>query len=68
MTFILFLALLLFNFADQSLISPLLNPLLRDFFGDAARMAPLGWLSFAVMVLTAVSMLTSGILADRTSR
>jgi MFS family permease len=68
MTFILFLALLLFNFADQSLISPLLNPLLRDFFGDAARMAPLGWLSFVVMVLTAVSMLTSGILADRTSR
>ena len=68
MTFILFLALLLFNFADQSLISPLLNPLLRDFFGGAARMAPLGWLSFVVMVLTAVSMLTSGILADRTSR
>jgi len=68
MTFILFLALLLFNFADQSLISPLLNPLLRDFFGDAARITPLGWLSFVVMVLTAVSMVTSGILSDRASR
>jgi MFS family permease len=68
MTFLLLLALLLFNFADQSLLSPLLNPLLRDFFGDTARVAPLGWLSFLVMVLMAASMVVSGILADRSSR
>jgi MFS family permease len=68
MTFALFLALLLFNFADQSLLSPLLNPLLRDFFGQTSRVAPLGWLSFLVMILMAASMVVSGILADRTSR
>jgi len=68
MTFLLFFALLLLNFADQSLLNPLLNPLLRDFFGDTARVMPLGWLGFAVMVLTAGSMLVSGVLADRSSR
>ncbi len=68
MTFLLFLALLLFNFADQSLLAPLLNPLLRDFFGDTTRVAPIGGLSFAVMVLMAASMIASGILADRSSR
>ena len=68
MTFALFLALLLFNFADQSLLNPLLNPLLRDFFGGTSRVMPLGWLSFAVMALTAGSMLVSGVLADRTAR
>ncbi len=68
MTFLLFLALLLFNFADQSLLAPLLNPLLRDFFGDTARVAPLGWLSFVVMALMAASMVASGVLADRSSR
>ena len=68
MTFFLLLTLLLFNFADQSLLSPLLNPLLRDFFGDTSRVMPLGWLSFAVMTLMAASMLVSGVLSDRTSR
>ena len=68
MTFVLFLALLLFNFADQALLSPLLNPLLQDFFRDTVHVLPLGWLSFTVTILMAVSMLGSGILADRTSR
>ena len=68
MTFLLFFALLLLNFADQSLLNPLLNPLLQDFFGDTAQVMPLGWLGFAVMVLTAGSMLVSGVLADRSSR
>lgn len=68
MTFALFLALLLFNFADQSLLSPLLNPLLRNFFGDTSRVMPLGWLGFVVMALMALSMLVAGVLSDRTSR
>lgn len=68
MTILLFLALILFNFADQSLLSPLLNPLLRHFFGDTTRVMPLGWLGFVVMILVALSMLAAGVLADRTSR
>lgn len=68
MIFALLLALLLFNFADQSLLSPLLNPLLHHFFGDTTRIMPLGWLGFVVMLLVALSMLASGVLADRVSR
>ena len=60
MSFALFLALLLFNFADQALLSPLLNPLLQDFFRDTVRVLPLGWLSFAGTILMAMSMLASG--------
>ncbi len=68
MTFPLFLAVLLVGFADQSLISPLLNPLLRDFFGDTSNVVPLSWVTFIFMVLMAGSTLASGILADRGSR
>ena len=68
LTFVLFLFILLFNYADQSLLSPLLNPLLSDFFGQMNNVVPLGWVSFVFTVLSALSMLAAGFLADRTSR
>ncbi|MCJ7680890.1 MAG: MFS transporter [Candidatus Aminicenantes bacterium] len=68
LTVVLFLFILLFNYADQSLLSPLLNPLLNDFFGQMNDVVPLGWVSFAFTVLSALSMLAAGFLADRTSR
>jgi MFS family permease len=68
MTFFLFLAVLLVGFADQSLISPLLNPLLLDFFGNTSNIVPLGWVTFVYTLFTAASTLASGILADRGSR
>jgi MFS family permease len=68
MTFVLLLLALFLSFADQSLLSPLLNPLLRDFFGDASSVVPLGWVSFAFTLLMAVSTVASGILSDRGSR
>ncbi|MBU4204237.1 MAG: MFS transporter [Acidobacteria bacterium] len=67
-TIILFLFILLFNYADQSLLSPLLNPLLSDFFGRMDNVVPLGWVSFVFTVLSALSMMAAGFLADRTSR
>jgi MFS transporter, Spinster family, sphingosine-1-phosphate transporter len=68
MTFLLFLAALLIGFADQSLLSPLLNPLLKDFFGDTSNVVPLGWVIFVFTLLMAASTVASGILADRGSR
>src|SRR4030042_5720956 len=68
MTFLLLLIALLLSFADQSLLSPLLNPLLQDFFGDASNVVPLGWVSFVFTLLMAVSTVASGILSDRGSR
>jgi len=68
MTFLLALAVLLVGFADQSLLSPLLNPLLLDFFGNTANVVPLSWVTFVFTLLTAASTLASGILADRGSR
>lgn len=67
-TLSLFLAILVFEFADQALLSPLINPLLFDFFSDSSRILPLGWVSFTFTILSAVSMMAAGILADRTSR
>jgi MFS family permease len=64
----LFLIVLLFDFADQGLLSPLLNPLLRDFFGTTVDIVPLGWISFAFTLLSAASMIFSGLYADRKSR
>lgn len=68
MTFVLLLLALFLSFADQSLLSPLLNPLLKDFFGDASSVVPLGWVSFVFTLLMAVSTVASGILSDRGSR
>lgn len=62
-------AILLFSlltiFADQSLLGPFLNPLLFDFFGATANVVPLGWVGFVYTLLSAVSMIVSGILSDR---
>lgn len=68
MTFLLLLLALLLSFADQSLLSPLLNPLLLDFFGDASNVVPLGWVSFVFTLVMAVSTVASGILSDRGPR
>jgi len=60
--------LLVFNFADQSLQSPLLNPLLADFFGQTDNLVPLGWVTFVFTVLSAIATIAAGLLADHVSR
>jgi MFS family permease len=65
---VLSLFVLAFDFADQGLAGPLLNPLLRDFFGGTANVVPLGWVTFAATALSAVSMILSGWLAGRKPR
>src|SRR5512137_825243 len=65
---ILSLFVLAADFADQGLIGPLLNPLLRDFFGGTANVVPLGWATFIVTALSSLSMILSGWLAGRRSR
>jgi MFS family permease len=68
LSFILFLAILLVDFADQSLMPPLINALLEDFFGDTTNVVPLGWVTFTFTALSAISMVVAGIYADRKSR
>jgi MFS family permease len=68
LTFPLFFAILFFDFADQSMLSPLLNPLLQDFFNNIHNVVPLGWVTFTFTAFSAVSMIIAGIYADRTSR
>lgn len=60
--------LLVFNFADQSLQSPLLNPLLADFFGRTDDLIPLGWVTFAFTAVSAIATIAAGLLADHVSR
>ncbi|MBN1272369.1 MAG: MFS transporter [Candidatus Aminicenantes bacterium] len=67
-TFFLFLAVLFFDFADQSLLSPLLNPLLSDFFGRMDDVVPMGWVSFVFTLFSALSMMAAGFFSDRYSR
>lgn len=57
-----------FDFADQGLMGPLLNPLLRDFFGGTGNVVPLGWVTFLATVLSAAAMILSGWLAGRKPR
>ncbi len=64
----MFLAILLADFADQSLLPPLINTLLEDFFQDTTNVVPLGWVTFTFTVLSAISMIVAGIYADRKSR
>jgi Arabinose efflux permease len=60
--------LLVFNFADQSLQSPLLDPLLSDFFGRTADIVPLGWVTFVFTLCAAAATIAAGLLAGRGSR
>jgi len=60
--------LLVFNFADQSLQSPLVNPLLADFFGRTTDLVPLGWVAFVFTLLSAIATIAAGLLADHVSR
>jgi MFS family permease len=68
LSFFLFLAILLIDFADQSLLPPLINVILEDFFQDTANVVPLGWVTFTFTVLSAISMVVAGFNADRSSR
>ncbi len=68
LSFILFLIVLLIDFADQSLLPPLINTILGDFFQDTANVVPLGWVTFTFTVLSAISMIVAGIYGDRKSR
>jgi len=65
MSFTLFLILMALDFADQNLMSPLLNPILQDFFGSTTDSTPLGWIQSVISILSALSMIVAGILADR---
>lgn len=67
-SFLLFLAVLFTDFADQSLLPPLINTLLLDFFQATTNVVPLGWVTFTFTVLSAISMAVAGIYADRKSR
>lgn len=66
--FAVFLAILLFGYADQSLLSPLINPLLTFFFNNTDNVVPIGWISFFFTFFSAAAMMTAGILADKRSR
>ena len=66
--FVFFGLVLIFDYADQGLLSPFVNPLLQDFFGTTANVVPLGWLAFVFTLLSAASTVAAGILADRRSR
>lgn len=68
LSFLLFLAILLVDFADQSLLPPLINTILEDFFQDTTNVVPLGWVTFTFTVLSAISMIVAGFYADRRSR
>jgi MFS family permease len=65
---LLFLAILFLDFADQSLLPPLINTILLDFFQDTTNVIPLGWVTFTFTLLSAISMIVAGIYADRKSR
>jgi len=67
-TFVLFFVILFFDFADQSMLGPLLNPLLLDFFNNTKNVVPLGWVTFFFTICSALSMIVAGILADKKSR
>jgi len=68
LAFVFILLVLVFDYADQGLLGPLVNPLLQDFFGRTTNVVPLGWLTFVFTLLSAVSTVAAGILADRRSR
>jgi MFS family permease len=63
-----FCGILMVGFADQSMLGPLLNPLMEDFFQDTSQVVPLGWVSFVFTIISAISMIIAGVLADRKSR
>ncbi|MHA1869577.1 MAG: MFS transporter, partial [Promethearchaeota archaeon] len=64
----LFFMVLLFDYADQSLTAPLVNTLLTDFFNDTHNVFALGVITFTFTILSAISMIVAGILADIHSR
>jgi len=67
-SFVLFCLVLVFDYADQGLLSPFVNPLLQDFFRATANVVPLGWVTFTFTLLSAASTIAAGLLADRRSR
>ena len=68
LTLVVFCGILMVGFADQSMLGPLLNPLMKDFFNDTSQVVPLGWVSFVFTIVSAFSMIIAGIMADRKSR
>ncbi|MHA1720176.1 MAG: MFS transporter [Promethearchaeota archaeon] len=68
LTILLFVLIMMLDFMDQNMLSPLLNPLLLDFFNDISKTVPLGWIQSVFTILSAISMVFAGILADRGSR
>jgi len=68
LAFFVFLAVLLFGFADQSMLSPLINPMLMYFFKNTENIIPLGWISFSFTLFSAAAMMIAGVLTDKKSR
>lgn len=70
LTIVLFVLILIFNTADQNLASPLLNPLMEDFFQSTAdALVPrMSWITSLFIILSGISMVFFGMLADQHSR
>ncbi len=68
LTILLFFLIMMLDYMDQNMLSPLLNPLLLDFFNDISKTVPLGWVQSTFTILSAISMIFAGIFADRGSR
>jgi len=68
LTIFLFSLIILFEYSDQNMLNPLLNTLLFEFFHDINNVTPLGWVNFTFTILSAISMIIAGILADITTR
>ncbi|MHA1341627.1 MAG: MFS transporter [Promethearchaeota archaeon] len=68
LTILLFFLILMFGYADQNMLSPLLNTLLLEFFNNTQNVTPMGWITFTFTILSAISMIIAGILADITTR
>jgi MFS family permease len=69
-TILLFVLILVFNTADQNLASPMLNPMMLDFFGSTAdALVPrMSWITSLFIILSGISMVIFGMMADRHSR
>ena len=69
-TIVLFVLILVFNTADQNLASPMLNPMMLDFFGSTAdALVPrMSWVTSLFIILSGISMVTFGMMADQHSR
>lgn len=63
-TFMIFMLVILFNWADKNLFSPKLNAILADFGFGIDESTPLGLIATLTMITTGIGTTVFGILAD----